>query len=165
MVIGGTGKDQDYEMKMNMTPMIDVVFNLIIFFMIVTDLTQQELEELTLPKADQAQKDENPPEKRMIINITRPGHYVVKRNNRGVVDDCLDQIRNQLASMVRLFKREEDGCSAQPILIRADIETEFKYIQKVMQICGEQAIRIYKVELACSVAESVEEARNNRLRK
>ena len=153
MAVGGSGKKQDYEMQMNMTPMIDVVFNLIIFFMIVTDLTQQELEDLVLPKADMAQKDENPPEKRMIINITRPGHYVVRRRDCGVVDDCLDQIRGQLSYMVKFFDREKDGCSKQPVLIRADKETEFKYVQKVMQICGEQNIKIYKIELACSVDE------------
>jgi biopolymer transport protein ExbD len=155
--IGGTGKKQDYEMRMNMTPMIDVVFNLIIFFMIVTDLTQQELEDLVLPKADMAQKDENPPEKRMIININRKGEYIVKRKNRGVVDDCLDQIRNQLSFMVQFFDREDDGCSKQPILIRADLHTEFKYIQKVMQLCGEEGIKIYKIELACSVDEEKKE--------
>ena len=146
----------DFEMKMNMTPMIDVVFNLIIFFMIVTDLTQQELEDLTLPKADQAQKDENPEEKRMIINITRQGHYVVRRKDRGLVDDCIDEIRSQLAAQVQLFDREDDGASKQPILIRADRETLFKYIQKVMQLCGEEGIKIYKIELACSVAKEEE---------
>ena len=33
--------DDQQEMEMNMTPMIDVVFLLIIFFMVITDLTQQ----------------------------------------------------------------------------------------------------------------------------
>ena len=37
-----------------MTPMIDVTFLLIIFFMIITDLTQQDLEELKLPVAVQS---------------------------------------------------------------------------------------------------------------
>ena len=141
----------EYEMKWNMTPMIDVVFNLIIFFMIVTDLTQQELEDLQLPSADQAQKDENPEEKRMIINLTRKGHYVVRRKDRGLVDNCIDEIRKHLAAQVRVFERDEDGASEQPILIRADKKTEFKYVQKVMQICGEEGIKIYKIELACHV--------------
>ena len=158
MAIGGSGKKQDYEMSMNMTPMIDVVFNLIIFFMIVTDLTQQELEDLVLPKADMAQKDENPPEKRMIININRKGEYIVRRRNQGVVDECLTTIRRQLGTLVAYFPREDDGCSTQPVLIRADLETEFKYIQKVMQICGEEGIKIYKIELACSVAKDDEES-------
>jgi biopolymer transport protein ExbD len=159
--LGGEGKKQNYEMKMNMTPMIDVVFLLIIFFMVVVDLSQQELEDLVLPMADMAQKDENPEEKRMIINITRKGHYVVKRKDRGMVDDAINEIRAHLTSWVNFFgskEREADGCFSRPILIRADKQTEFKYIQKIMFICGEPALKIYKIELACSVAEQEEES-------
>ena len=36
------------EIALNMTPMIDVVFNLIVFFMLVTDMTQKELEEIIM---------------------------------------------------------------------------------------------------------------------
>ena len=46
------------EVELNMTPMIDVVFNLIIFFMIVTDMTQKELEQLTLPNSSEAMEDD-----------------------------------------------------------------------------------------------------------
>ena len=38
--------DPQTDMELDMTPMIDVVFLLIIFFMIITDLTQQDLEVL-----------------------------------------------------------------------------------------------------------------------
>ena len=38
--------DAQQEMEMNMTAMIDVVFLLIIFLMVITDLTQQDLEDL-----------------------------------------------------------------------------------------------------------------------
>ena len=34
-----------------MTPMIDIVFQLIIFFLLVNDMSRAQLEELTLPKA------------------------------------------------------------------------------------------------------------------
>ena len=37
------------EAKMDMTPMIDVVFLLIIFFMVVTELVRLEIEPVTLP--------------------------------------------------------------------------------------------------------------------
>ena len=147
-------KKVEFEMEMNMTPMIDVVFNLIIFFMIVTDLTQQELEELRLPTADMCQKDENAEEKRMIINITKKGHYIVRRKDRGLIDDCINEIRRHLAAQVQVFDREDDGASKQPILIRADRDTPFKDIQKVMQICGEEGIKIYKIELACHFEEN-----------
>ncbi|MEK7308051.1 MAG: biopolymer transporter ExbD, partial [Nitrospirota bacterium] len=53
----------------DMTPMIDCVFQLIIFFMLATDMSQRELEALIPPKAPEAQSI--PPEDtdRLILNI------------------------------------------------------------------------------------------------
>ena len=60
------------EVELNMTPMIDVVFNLIIFFMIVTDMSQKELEQLTLPNSTEAVEDTgDDSERRVIINIVK----------------------------------------------------------------------------------------------
>ena len=72
--------DPETEMEMNMTPMIDVVFLLIIFFMIITDMTQQDLEELVLPMAQFAREDKpDPDEYRPIINIQYDGKIIIKR--------------------------------------------------------------------------------------
>jgi hypothetical protein len=59
----------EYELEINLTPMIDVVFNLIIFFMVITDMTQKDLEYLVLPKAAEAEVDEGKDQERIIINI------------------------------------------------------------------------------------------------
>ena len=72
--------DSETDMEMDMTPMIDVVFLLIIFFMIITDLSQQELEELELPNATVAVEDKPDPESnRPILNILQDGTVIVKR--------------------------------------------------------------------------------------
>ena len=71
--------DPETEMEMDMTPMIDVVFLLIIFFMIITDLTQKDLEELELPVAVQAVKDKPDPDRvRPILNIGWDGEIIVR---------------------------------------------------------------------------------------
>ena len=59
----------EYDLDINLTPMIDVVFNLIIFFMVITDMTQQDLEYLILPRAELANPDEGEDKDRIIINI------------------------------------------------------------------------------------------------
>ncbi|MBI5359262.1 MAG: biopolymer transporter ExbD [Planctomycetes bacterium] len=53
----------------DMTPMIDCVFQLIIFFMLATDMSQRELEALIPPKAPKAQPIAPNEDDRLIINI------------------------------------------------------------------------------------------------
>jgi biopolymer transport protein ExbD len=137
--------------KMDMTPMIDVVFQLIIFFMLITDLTQQDLAALKLPMAETAKKDET--EKgRMVINIQKDGNIVIKRVPYSTLDDpdTINAMRTFLSNEVAKGKLEEDGTSERSLLIRADQETEFKHIQKLMRLCAENGVRIYKIDLAAS---------------
>lgn len=53
----------------NMTPMIDIVFQLITFFMLVTDMSQRELEQIDLPTARRAEIEEGGQPDRIFINI------------------------------------------------------------------------------------------------
>ena len=60
--------DAETEVEVDMTPMIDLTFLLIIFFIIVNDMSKKDLEELKLPVAKMAGHDE-PPETRPILNV------------------------------------------------------------------------------------------------
>jgi biopolymer transport protein ExbD len=159
--------DPETDMEMNMTPMIDVVFLLIIFFMIITDLTQQDLEELQLPLAVKATEDVPDPDKvRPIINIPHDGRMIVKREeyynpekNDGDPDPYLD-VKKWLVVVAAQMSTDgimPDGSGEQvpddPLLIRADQSTPFKHIQKVMEFCGEKGVQIWKVQLAAGMPE------------
>jgi biopolymer transport protein ExbD len=149
--------DAQTDMEMNMTPMIDVVFLLIIFFMIITDLTQQELEDLKLPVAEKAVEDKpNPEEVRPIINIDYRGEIRVKRE---VIYDPetedYSKLEGFLANAASKMDTEFDETTGaelpdNPLLIRADQVTVFKELQKVMEICGKEGIRIWKIEIAAA---------------
>ncbi len=153
-----TGKDAVLDPpEMNMTPMIDIVFQLIIFFMIVIDLSQKDLEDLVLPMSKMAVDDE-PEEGRLYVNINRKGEYVLKRQKLD-----LNALENQL--MLRVDQprkdgeptRDEMGLATRPILIRCDQASEFKHVQKVMFICGKEGLKIWKVELAAGQESKDEE--------
>jgi biopolymer transport protein ExbD len=149
--------DPETEMEMDMTPMIDVVFLLIIFFMIITDMTQQDLEELKLPEARNAQEDKpKPGEFRPVINIQTDGTIKVKR--RVYFDpeapDDFKELRSFLSDVAKKMK-QADNLPDEALLIRADMNTPFRYIQKVMEQCGYKGIQIWKVQLAA--AETVKE--------
>jgi len=60
----------------NMTPMIDVVFLLIIFFLVSSHLAKQETQiELALPTASSAADDNFADKPRLTINIDADGSY------------------------------------------------------------------------------------------
>ena len=61
---------RDAHVDMDMTPMIDIVFLLIIFFMLVTELSKLDIEEVVLPIADTARVEEPQAESRQItLNV------------------------------------------------------------------------------------------------
>ena len=64
------------ELEMDMTPMIDCVFLLMIFFVLVIDLSQKNLEDLILPRAEFQEPDDQPPENRPILNVLQNGSVI-----------------------------------------------------------------------------------------
>ena len=151
--------DANTEMEMDMTPMIDVVFLLIIFFMIITDLTQQDLEALQLPQARSSVEDKPDPKVvRPILNIPISGRMVYKGEplyEPEVHGDDMTQLERFLSTQAKLMPLKMDEMLKvklpdNPLMIRADRNTDFKYIQRIMEICGKDGIRIWKLELAAA---------------
>jgi biopolymer transport protein ExbD len=181
----------DTEVEIDMTPMIDLTFLLIIFFIIVNDLTQQELEDLKLPIAQEAGHDDPPPG-RPILNVLgctcesnnpkvhvqnqadedlncRIGAIVWKKKDlywRSIEPVGTDPIRKgrpdyywKLAETMAVQFVPNMATAPDPVLgdlpddpvlIRADRNTPFKYIQRIMEVCARQNIKIWKVQLAAS---------------
>jgi len=156
----------EQEADMDMTPMIDCVFLLMIFFVLVIDLSQQDLEDLILPKATVAVPDENPPEVRPIINITQDGRMIYRKNVR--YDPLKDGTSEQVlvAKMRELLIEWKDTVvtdkdvqtiggrkitvANDPVLIRADKWTEWHWIGKFMTGCSQPEAAFWKLELAMS---------------
>jgi biopolymer transport protein ExbD len=157
------------EVDLDLTPMIDMVFLLIIFFILVNDMSQQELEDLKLPVALEAGHDD-PPKGRPILNVLPDGSVIWKKQDlyypgydpqgktdpirKGRPDYWWFMAETMATKMVPFMTKDTDPVAGElvddPILIRADRNTEFKHIQKIMEVCTRQGIRIWKVQLAAS---------------
>ena len=72
----------------DMTPMIDCTFQLIIFFMLVTDMASLRTEALTLPAASRVIDAKN--EDDLVVNVMADGK--VKVDGRILKDEALESI-------------------------------------------------------------------------
>ncbi len=106
----------------SLTPLIDVVFLLLIFFLTATTFSREEVEmDLDLPEA--ASGEAGGGEQTIVINIDRDGRLVM--NGRGVTEAALHQKLRAAAA------RNRD----RQVLIRGDTEARYGIVAKVFDAC------------------------------
>ena len=116
--------------KLQMTSMIDIVFLLIFFFMVVTDMSNMEIESVALPFALNATDDDDK-EDRVIINITDKGD--IRHMRRKQTEQELFALLKDAAD--RSGRDPEYKLPKISVKIRADSKAEYKFIQQVMVQC------------------------------
>ena len=122
--VGGRGVD------FNMTPMIDVVFLLIIFFLVSSHLAKQEVQmQLPLPDARSGTQAEDSQLPRLVVNISAGGQ--IRMAGRQLT---LEQFQE------RLVKRREKYGQDLEVRIRSDRSVPYRNISPVMQRCAEAGI-------------------------
>jgi len=124
---------QDEEVTINLTPMLDMVFNLLLFFLAATTFAREEVElNLRLPQAKSGQAGE--PRKQFVINVFADGRLSV--DGREVTFEALQQ------KLTAAGQRDKD----QPVLVRGDREAHFGVGLQVLDAC--RLAKISKVDFA-----------------
>ncbi len=124
----------------NMTPMIDVVFLLIIFFLVSSHLAQQEVQlELDLPEAGSGQRPAEEEARRVVVNILPQEQPA----GRIMVGGRLMQ-SDELAELVR-YESRRVGRPLE-VRIRADRKVPYRFVEPVMVACAEAGV--WKVTFA-----------------
>jgi len=115
----------------DMTPMIDVTFLLIIFFMLITELADVSKAKLKLPVAERAEPDDKHVPGRVVINVMKNGDLVIMGKSYS------DKELHGLLAMEAKISREgsADGFPTRAILIRADFRAEFRHVEHAMSLC------------------------------
>lgn len=108
---------------LNMTPLIDVVFLLLIFFMVTTTFEQQARLKIDLPQA--SQEPVRSEQDRLIIAISREGQYFL--NNNEVPTNSADALRDAIISLI-------GDNRDQPVTLRADANVPHKYVVTAMDV-------------------------------
>ena len=150
--------------NMNMTPMIDVTFQLIIFFMLVTDMTQQQLERLTLPVASQALREKFADDSILVVNIRKDGVALIQRKvvfrppaqpGQRVDAKLLEDIFRARQQMKKYQEIEgKDDYVKYPLLIRADRSAHWEWVQLIMMIAANPQIGgVTRVQLGANLGQ------------
>ncbi|HKJ09897.1 MAG TPA: biopolymer transporter ExbD [Gammaproteobacteria bacterium] len=100
------------EPEVNLTSLIDVVFLLLIFFMVSTTFNTLARLQITLPQA--SEKPTPAPQKVLVVAITAKGRFYV--DNRELVNDKPETVKRAIAQAL-------GGRKDLPVIIRADGRT------------------------------------------
>ncbi|MBB3046304.1 biopolymer transport protein ExbD [Litorivivens lipolytica] len=114
------------EVSVNLTPLIDVVFLLLIFFMVSTTFTKESRLTLELPEAsgDPAPQEMVPLE----VIVDAQGQYMV--NKLTVVTPNLKGLKAAIAEV-------SDGDTTQPVVITADAKAPHQSVIRAMDAAGQ----------------------------
>ena len=124
--------------ELNLTPLIDCVFLLLIFFMVTTVFKQPHSLRVELPLANQATLVE---EKKLVASIDKSGAMEINRN------------LTTLAELPDLLRREKETTRSLTLIIRTDKKTRHGPVLEVMEIA--KRLGIDKVVLATEKEEGI----------
>ena len=132
---------QDDHTQINLTPMIDIVFLLIIFFMVGSrfgDLNQSERDiSLQVPQVQNAQALTSAPDKRL-VNIYKDGKVTLDQQ-----PVSLKQLETQLAKARQQYQKLG-------VVVRGDRATQFEHVAQVIATC--ERVKIRDINIAVSGA-------------
>jgi len=110
---------------LNMTPMIDVVFQLIIFFVVTLKMTKDENKEIELEDGKHGPIIKEMPPQTLVIELDRRGRISIHNARMGA-----DVLRDIIVGRVNRFRNTNF-----PVLIRADHRTPHREVKRVMDVC------------------------------
>jgi biopolymer transport protein ExbD len=155
----------------NLIPMVDIMFLLLLFFLLGADMSQREAAELVLPEASEIKENEKvkTPEPTTTVNvqhqsgITCPtnasgqycredGHWAVVIRGREIArTELKDQLKAEADETLEpdIDPVAKVRLSARKVIIRADKAAPYGDVNKIIETCS--MVGIYKVEVGAAV--------------
>ena len=114
------------EVNVNLTPLIDVVFLLLIFFMVSTTFTHERELTVDLPKAVGAESADS--DNIVEVEISADGEYAV--NQRRLVN-------RERQTLTKALKDVANGDFMMPLIITADASAPHQAVVTAMDVAGQ----------------------------
>jgi len=116
------------EPEINMTSLIDVVFLLLIFFMVSTTFERQAALKIDLPEASVVAETQLEETEKLELVIDRDGNMFL--NDRQLIDSTP-------ATIEAAFREATGDVRTQPVLLRADSLTPHHFVVTAMDVTGQ----------------------------
>ena len=129
------------EPAVNLTPLIDVVFILLIFFMVSTTFQRESEIKIELPEASSEPVEEKDDVLEIVIDIE--GHYFI--DEQQVVNTELETLK----TAIQKFLGEQ---TEMPVVIRADRNTPYESVVRAMDATAQ--LGLVQMSLATNQPES-----------
>ena len=119
----------------DLTPMIDMTFQLIAFFMMVINFSDAEQDQrVTLPASELAKPPTAPYEQPLTIHLTKDGHFIYAGNELSEIDRLRSELLKETQIIQRLTSKKLADVT---VIIRADENAKTGLVQEVIAICQE----------------------------
>jgi len=139
----------------NLTPLLDIVFQLITFFMLVINFSNENYDaRVRLPVAGSARPAEEgekaASEDRLVLNVDRQGHLLMS-GQLLPASKALQEIKHQ-ADLVKLnlkasgLKPDATGGLPTTIIVRADRDTPFSSLYTLISACQSNGFRKFALK-------------------
>jgi len=125
------------ELELNLTPLIDVVFLLLIFFMVSTTFQKESEISLQLPRASDTET--HSPQERIEIIINAAGRYYINDQ---------ELVKSDVASLQNALYKVSGGQRDIPLTIRADAQAPHQAVVTAMDAAGQ--LGMLKMSIATS---------------
>ncbi|MDH1620364.1 biopolymer transporter ExbD [Pseudomonas chengduensis] len=126
--------------EINLASLIDVVFILLLFFVVTTTFTRETQLKVDLPEAASGTPPEQTELKQVEVLIGADGAYSV--NGKALLE-------SNLANLMAALQKESDGDNSLPLIISADGKTPHQAVITAMDAAGKLGfshLRITTVE-------------------
>lgn len=123
--------------EIQIAPLIDIVFLLLIFFMVTATYAEQEqAADVKVPTSDEG-IDRPKALTEITINVTAEGDCII---------NGISYSQSELLQKLRRLTSLSDDGKSQPVRIRGDKETKFQEVVKVIDVC--QKAEIWNISFA-----------------
>lgn len=121
---------KEENVEVNLTPLIDVVFLLLIFFMVSTTFDRHARLKVSLPESSTkvAQQQKDP----LVLTIDAKGNYFI--NDRQVLNQSLDTLKRALQKTIG---DDQGNIKDVALVLRADANTPHQAVVRAMDAASQ----------------------------